>query len=64
MVCCITGMVYFLGLLAATALFFGGNYKGVGISAIVVIIGTLSAGALGLKRKAGPGRRYIKYRSG
>ena len=36
-VCMLTGVCYYLSLLAMTALFFGGQYQGMGISAIVIL---------------------------
>ena len=36
-VCMLTGVSYYLSLLAMTALFFGGQYQGMGVSAIVIL---------------------------
>lgn len=41
--CILSGVVYYLSLVAVTALFFGGKYQGMGVTAIVVIIGCVSA---------------------
>ena len=38
-VCLMTGAGYYLSLLALTALFFGGRYQGMGISALIVLGG-------------------------
>ena len=38
-VCMMTGACYYLSLLALTALFFGGRYQGMGISALIVLGG-------------------------
>lgn len=54
MVCGISGLVYFGLLLAITALFFGGQYDGIGAAAAVVICGSACAGLLGLR---GGGKR-------
>lgn len=38
-VCLMSSAVYYLLLIATTALFFGGQYQGMGVTAIVVLIG-------------------------
>ena len=63
LVSCITGMLYFLALLSCTAIFFGGNYQGVGVSALVVLVGSLLTGFVGLKREKGHSRGVKKYRA-
>ena len=57
-VCMMTGSCYYLTLLAMTALLFGGQYQGMGVSAIVIIAGCALIAFLptqnsnfGLKRK-------------
>ena len=62
LVCCITGVLYYLVLVGSTALFFGGNYRGVGVSGIVILAGTLGSGVFGLNRGRGGEKRYKKYR--
>ena len=37
--CLLSGAVYYFSLVAMTALFFGGKYEGMGVTAIVVMIG-------------------------
>lgn len=64
LVCCVTGGVYYLVLLGGTAVFFGGNYRGTGVTGGLVLLGSLISGLLSLnanKRRAG---RYKKYRTG
>lgn len=39
----LSGMVYFCILLAVTALFFGGQYEGMGVTFIVILLGTAAA---------------------
>ena len=63
LVCALTGGVYYLCLLACTALFFGGQYSGMGVTALVVLAGCLSVGLMGLKGGKAPGKRGGKYRS-
>ncbi len=47
MTCALSGMCYFLILLSATALFFGGQYEGIGVTLLVVILGSFAAALLG-----------------
>lgn len=51
--CMLSGLSYYLTLLAMTALFFGGQYSAVGITALVVLGGCGTVAILG----AGGGRR-------
>ena len=53
------GGVYFLVLLAMAALFFGGQYSGVGVSAFVVFSGSVLAVLMG----QGSGKRSKSRRS-
>ena len=55
----ITGGIYYLVLLAITALFFGGRYQGMGVTGILVMLGSGTASILGLKGKNG---RKVKTR--
>lgn len=63
LVCALTGAAYYLCLLACTALFFGGQYSGMGVTAIVVLAGCLSVGLLGLNKGNGASARRRKVRS-
>lgn len=40
MSCAVAGILYWLGLLLITALFFGGQYSGVGVSGMVILCGS------------------------
>ena len=51
--CMLSGLCYYLTLLAMTALFFGGEYSGMGITALVVLGGCGTVTILG----AGGGKR-------
>ena len=58
----LSGVVYYLVLLLVTALFFGGQYRGMGVTLLVIICGSI----LGLilvnrKRDDGVRRRHKKY---
>ena len=57
LVCLVNGAVYFVLLLLITAVFFGGRYQGIGVSAILVCIGVLCSGIIGLLKKRSLGRR-------
>lgn len=52
-VCLITAVGYYVVLLAMTALFFGGRYQGMGVTAVVVILGCIIAILIGLKSQKG-----------
>ena len=58
----LSGVVYYLVLLLVTTLFFGGQYRGMGVTLLVIICGSI----LGLilvnrKRDDGVRRRHKKY---
>lgn len=53
LVCVLSGVLYYGSLLCVTALFFGGQYQGMGVTALVVLGGCLCVALLGL----GGGRR-------
>ncbi len=57
-VCLLSGAIYFLLLLSMTALFFGGQYQGIGVSAIVILCGTVAAILPGLRQGRGGNKRY------
>lgn len=50
-VCAIAGGVYFASLLSLTALFFGGQYQGVGVTALLIMAGSTLVALLGLRQK-------------
>ena len=53
-VCLCTGGAYFLTLLGITAMFFGGQYEAVGVTACMILAGCASVILMGLRQ---PGRR-------
>lgn len=57
LVCVLTGIIYFCMLLGITALFFGGQYEAVGVTAILVLGSSLATGLLEIKEGKGKGRR-------
>ena len=58
-VCLGAGAIYYLTLLGITALFFGGQYHGMGVTALVILAGCGAVGLLGLKGE-GMGRKHRK----
>ena len=54
---------YLLVLLACTALFFGGRYQGVGVTALVVLAGSGSVALIGAKSKNAHTKNGYKYRN-
>lgn len=43
MVCLLSGLVYYCTLLATTAMFFGGQYEGMGVTFIIILLGCTAA---------------------
>jgi len=62
MVCLMAGGCYLLSLLAATALFFGGRYSGVGETGLLVFCGSMLGFLSGNRRKSGrkPAKKYLR----
>lgn len=59
MICTTTGITYFLALLVLGALFFGGQYNGVGETALLIICGTILGIMTGTPTKPKRKRRKI-----
>lgn len=62
-VCGISALLYFGILLAITALFFGGQYQAVWLTAILILAGSGSAALLGLRGDGKGRRKKIKIRN-
>lgn len=62
-VCLGAGGSYYLTLLGITALFFGGQYQGMGVTALVILGGCGAVGLLGLRAGNGTRKRTKKYHS-
>jgi hypothetical protein len=58
-----SGAGYYLTLLAMTALFFGGQYQGMGVTLGLVLAGAGTATLLSVKRKNSITKGYRKLRS-
>lgn len=63
LVCVVSGAGYYLSLLAMTALFFGGQYQGMGVTLTLVLAGAVAAALLSVKRKNSITKGYRKLRS-
>lgn len=59
-VCTASALIYFGLLMAMTALFFGGQYSGVGVTGIMVLCGGMLAIFPGMKSGKGVKQRKIK----
>lgn len=57
-VCLLSGGIYYVTLLAMTALFFGGQFEGIGVTCLVVMGGSLAVGLMGLKGNSRRTRRH------
>lgn len=61
-VCMGVGGSYYAILLAITALFFGGQYQGMGVTALAILGGCGGIGLLGMRPKKSRKNRVKKYR--
>lgn len=62
-VCLLTGALYFITLLAINVLFFGGQFSGVGVTVLLILLGTGAVGLLGARGERRGGKRHKPYRS-
>lgn len=62
-VCGVSAVLYFSLLLAITALFFGGQYETVWLTAILILVGSGGAALLGLRGEGKGRRKKIKIRN-
>lgn len=60
LICMMSGGTYLLTLLAMTALFFGGQYSGVGETALMVFCGAALGILPGLQKNSRGGKRKIR----
>lgn len=64
LVCLASGGVYLGLLLCITALFFGGQYSGVGTTAVLILAGSAAAALMGMGQGRGgrrPSRRHHRH---
>lgn len=59
-VCLVLGTAYLVVLLCVTALFFDAKYAGVGVSALLILGASGTAGLLGLSNGSGKRRRKLR----
>ena len=59
-VCLLTGASYFLSLLCITALFFGGEYTGIGVTALAVLGGSGAVALMSIRQKKSRGHAHKK----
>jgi putative membrane protein (TIGR04086 family) len=64
MVCSMVGGCYYGSLLAITALFFGGQYRGMGVTAILIFGSSLAVGFLKGRPKGTITKGYRKLQAG
>lgn len=60
MVCMLSGASYFLILLAMTAMFFGGQYEGTGVTLLVILLGSFTAALIGNYKAGSTSKRLRK----
>lgn len=60
LVCLISGGIYYGILLAMTALFFGGQFTGMGVTALMILIGSGAAALAGLREGRGGSKKRLK----
>lgn len=61
-VCALSGAIYYGILLSATGLFFGGQYQGMGVTALLIIAGCGVSMLIGLRRSKRIGIHKAKIR--
>ena len=61
LMCGLSGVIYYALLLATTALFFGGQYQGMGVTALMVSCGCGLAVLMGMGQGRRPRRRSKQY---
>ena len=62
MICMLNGLIYYLILLSLTALFFGGQYDGMGVTFAVIALASLAAALIG-SRQGGNNNRIIRKKT-
>ena len=60
MVCLAAGGIYYLTLLAATALFFGGQFESVGVTGLIIFLSSAAAVFLPFPAKKSRGGKKLK----
>lgn len=60
MVCMLSGLCYFCILLSMTALFFGGQYDGIGVTLLIIILGSLVSALITNRQRRNSNHRQRK----
>lgn len=58
LMCVLAAICYFISLIAVTALFFGGQYQGIGVTALVIAAGAAIVVLTGLNGESNKVRKY------
>ena len=61
-ICLFTGLGYYASLLAMAALFFGGSFSGLGITALLIAIGTVTVALIPPKKASAFKKKKHAYR--
>ena len=62
LVCILSGVVYYMILLSVTALFFGGQYRGMGVT-LLMVMGGCALGAIISNREKGRGMKRMRRKT-
>ena len=62
LVCLSSGLIYYAFLIATVAIFFGGKYEGMAVTALLVLAGCVCSSLLGLRSQKGSHHNNIKKR--
>lgn len=60
LVCLLSGLIYYITLLSITAIFFGGQYKGMGVTALVIAGGCGAVILMGMRQGKVKGKAFRK----
>lgn len=61
-ICLLAGLAYFIALGLINVVFFGGQFEGVGVSLLLILLGVLCVGVLGLRGEKGGRKKHKIYR--
>jgi len=61
LVCMLSGLIYYVILICITALFFGGQYTGFGVTGLLILGGAGTTALLSGRRKGRGGKRKLLH---
>lgn len=61
-ICLLAGLAYFIVLGIINVVFFGGQFSGVAVSVLLILLGAFAVGLLGARGEKGRGKRRKNYR--